>query len=127
MPLYEYECDACGHRFEIIQKFSDPPPDTCPKCGGPVHKMQSAPSFQFKGTGFYITDYPKKDSGGKGESESKDGKDGKDGKDKTEKTEKTGKSEKTDKAESSEKKDNPAASDASTASSTTTSPSPSKS
>ena len=62
MPLYEYECDACGHRFEIIhQKFSDPPADRCPSCGGTVHKLHSAPAIQFKGTGFYITDYVKKD------------------------------------------------------------------
>ena len=62
MPLYEYECDACGHRFEIIhQKFSDPPAASCPSCGGPVHKLQSAPAIQFKGTGFYITDYAKKE------------------------------------------------------------------
>ena len=61
MPLYEYECDACGHRFEKIQKFSDPLEDTCPKCGGPVHKLMSSPAIQFKGSGFYITDYAKKD------------------------------------------------------------------
>jgi len=60
MPLYEYLCDACGHRFEVIHKFSDPRRDTCPECGGVVHKMQSAPAFQLKGTGWYITDYPKK-------------------------------------------------------------------
>jgi len=59
MPIYEYECDKCGNRFEQIQKFSDPPIETCPKCGGPVHKMQSAPAFQFKGTGWYVTDYAK--------------------------------------------------------------------
>jgi putative FmdB family regulatory protein len=64
MPLYEYQCDACGHRFEVIQKFSDAPPDKCPSCGGTVSKMQSAPAFQFKGTGWYITDYAKKDTGG---------------------------------------------------------------
>jgi putative FmdB family regulatory protein len=63
MPLYEYECDACGHRFEKIQKFSDPLEDTCPKCGGHVHKLISSPAIQFKGTGFYITDYPKGDKG----------------------------------------------------------------
>jgi putative FmdB family regulatory protein len=58
MPLYEYECDACGHRFEIIQKFSDGPPDTCPQCGkGPLQRLQSSPAFQFKGTGWYVTDY----------------------------------------------------------------------
>ena len=61
MPLYEYECDACGHRFEKIQKFSDPLEDTCPKCGSPVRKLMSSPAIQFKGSGFYITDYAKKD------------------------------------------------------------------
>jgi putative FmdB family regulatory protein len=60
MPLYEYECEQCAHRFEVIQKFSDPPLERCPKCGGPVHKLQSAPAFQFKGSGWYITDYAKK-------------------------------------------------------------------
>ena len=62
MPLYEYECEACGHRFERIQKFSDTPLEQCPKCGGAVHKLQSAPAFQFKGSGWYITDYARKDS-----------------------------------------------------------------
>lgn len=61
MPLYEYECDACGHRFEVIQKFSDPPADRCPKCRRTVHKLFSSPAFQFKGSGFYVTDYPKAD------------------------------------------------------------------
>jgi len=62
MPLYEYECESCHHRFERIQKFSDPLADTCPKCSGKVHKLLSSPAFQFKGTGWYITDYPKKSS-----------------------------------------------------------------
>jgi putative FmdB family regulatory protein len=62
MPLYEYQCDACSHRFERIQKFSDPLVDTCPSCGGVVRKLLSSPAFQFKGTGWYITDYPKKKS-----------------------------------------------------------------
>jgi putative FmdB family regulatory protein len=57
MPLYEYECEACGHRFEVIQKFSDSPIGSCPKCGGPVHKLLSSPAIQFKGSGWYITDY----------------------------------------------------------------------
>jgi putative FmdB family regulatory protein len=61
MPLYEYQCDACGHKFEKIQKFSDPLETTCPKCGGAVHKLMSSPAIQFKGSGFYITDYAKKD------------------------------------------------------------------
>ena len=62
MPLYEYQCDECGHTFEKIQKFSDPLEDTCPKCGGPVRKLMSSPAIQFKGSGWYITDYAKKDS-----------------------------------------------------------------
>ena len=61
MPLYEYQCDACRHRFELIQKFSDPPAEKCPSCGGTVHKLQSAPAIQFKGAGFYITDYATKE------------------------------------------------------------------
>jgi len=61
MPLYEYECEACAHRFERIQKFSDPPVDTCPTCGkGPVRKLLSSPAIQFKGSGWYITDYARK-------------------------------------------------------------------
>ena len=66
MPLYEYECDSCGHRFEVIQKFSDAPIETCPKCGSTVHKMMSSPAIQFKGSGWYITDYAKKDSAAAG-------------------------------------------------------------
>ena len=62
MPLYEYQCDACGSRFEVIQKFSDPLVESCRHCGkGPVHKLFSSPAIQFKGTGFYITDYAQKD------------------------------------------------------------------
>ncbi len=62
MPLYEYECQTDGSRFEVIQKFSDPPVETCPNCGGPVRKLISSPAIQFKGTGWYITDYAKKSS-----------------------------------------------------------------
>jgi putative FmdB family regulatory protein len=63
MPLYEYECEACGKRFERIQKFSDPLIDVCPNCGkGPVRKLLSSPAIQFKGSGWYITDYAKKSS-----------------------------------------------------------------
>ena len=58
MPLYEYQCDACGHRFELIRRFSDVPVESCPHCqSGPVRRLQSAPAIQFKGSGFYITDY----------------------------------------------------------------------
>ena len=66
MPLYEYQCDGCGHRFEVIQKFSDPLVSICPKCAGVVHKLASSPAFQFKGSGWYITDYAKKESPGAG-------------------------------------------------------------
>ena len=72
MPLYEYECEN-GHRFEKIQKFSDPPVATCPTCGTPVHKLMSSPAIQFKGSGWYITDYAKKDSVGAKNVESGDG------------------------------------------------------
>ncbi len=57
MPLYEYECNACAHRFEVIQKYSDAHIDICPKCGGAVTKLFSSPAIQFKGSGFYLTDY----------------------------------------------------------------------
>jgi putative FmdB family regulatory protein len=61
VPLYEYQCDACGRRFEVIQKFSDPPVDACRECGkGPVHRLPSSPAIQFKGSGWYITDYSRK-------------------------------------------------------------------
>jgi putative FmdB family regulatory protein len=61
MPLYEYECDACGQRFEVIQKFSDAPAETCRVCGkGPVRRLFSSPAIQFKGTGWYVTDYSQK-------------------------------------------------------------------
>ena len=61
MPLYQYECSVCGHRFELIQRFADPPASACVACGkGPVHKLLSAPAVHFKGTGWYVTDYAKK-------------------------------------------------------------------
>jgi putative FmdB family regulatory protein len=62
MPLYEYECKKCGHRFEKIQKFSDKMVKKCPECGGLVEQMISAPAVQFKGSGWYVTDYAKKSS-----------------------------------------------------------------
>lgn len=63
MPLYEYECQACQHRFEQIQKFSDPLVRKCPKCGRKkVEKLLSSPAVQFKGSGWYITDYQRKGS-----------------------------------------------------------------
>ncbi len=63
MPLYEYECPKDG-RFEVIRKFSDPPLKKCPTCGRAIQKLASAPAIQFKGAGWYVTDYAKKSSGG---------------------------------------------------------------
>jgi putative FmdB family regulatory protein len=62
MPLYEYQCKKCHYRFEKIQKFSDKPIKKCPDCGGPVEQTISAPAVQFKGSGWYVTDYAKKGS-----------------------------------------------------------------
>ena len=84
MPLYEYECEACKQRFEVIQKFSDPPPETCARCGkGPVQRQLSTPAIQFKGSGWYITDYAggrssaaSSTSAGEGESKTEAKKDG---------------------------------------------------
>lgn len=65
MPLYEYQCQACGARFERIRRFSDPPLTTCPNCGAEqVEKLVSSPAFQFKGSGWYITDYARKSGEG---------------------------------------------------------------
>jgi putative FmdB family regulatory protein len=60
MPIYEYKCKKCHHRFERIQKFSDPHVKKCPDCGGSVEQVISAPAVQFKGSGWYVTDYAKK-------------------------------------------------------------------
>jgi putative FmdB family regulatory protein len=70
VPLYEYECKKCGHRFEKIMKFSDEPIKVCPKCGGEVEQMVSAPAVQFKGSGWYVTDYAKKSGSGAAKSSS---------------------------------------------------------
>jgi putative FmdB family regulatory protein len=75
MPLYEYECKKCHHRFERIMKYSDRPVKKCPDCGGPVEQTITAPAVQFKGSGWYVTDYAKKSSGtasSNGDSKSKD-------------------------------------------------------
>jgi putative FmdB family regulatory protein len=108
MPLYEYECDACGHRFEKIQKYSDPLEDTCPKCGGVVHKMMSSPAIQFKGSGFYITDYAKKDHQDAAKADSAQGAKAEKAEpseksERSEQAEKSGKSERSEKAEKAEK------------------------
>lgn len=65
LPLYEYRCTACGHRYEKIQKVSEASDTVCPACGGPVERPLAAPALQFKGAGWYINDYaPKSASGG---------------------------------------------------------------
>ena len=81
MPLYEYQCDACGHRFEQIRKFSDPPLTVCPKCDGAIRKLVSSPAIQFKGTGWYVTDY-----GNKGRSDTEASEAGKSSDEKSSKT-----------------------------------------
>lgn len=77
MPLYEYECGGCGKRFELIQKFSDPVEATCVGCGGIAHRLLSAPAIQFKGAGWYVTDYARKSAPAE-KSESSDSAGGKD-------------------------------------------------
>ena len=67
MPLYEYECFLCGHRFERIQRVSDETVSDCPECGGSVRRLLSAPALQFKGSGWYVTDYGKGTGGTAGE------------------------------------------------------------
>ena len=107
MPLYEYQCHACGRRFELIRKFSDPPLEECPSCGGAVQKLVSSPAFQFKGTGFYITDYGKKEQPSSSQSDEAKA-DAAASKDKAEKTgdkggDKSGKGDKPDNSEKSTK------------------------
>lgn len=120
MPLYEYRCLKCGHRFELIRKFSDPPLKKCIKCSGKVEKLMSAPAIAFKGAGWYVTEHGNKKgtadrdkSGGaeSGKSESKPGADSKPGSESkqessapgtkdvpsSEKAEKAGKADKSDK------------------------------
>lgn len=119
MPLYEYECEACHHRFERIQKsYSDAPIGTCPKCGkGPVRKLISSPAIQFKGSGWYITDYAKKsgtDAGQTGGAASSTT-------EKTEKSEKSDKSDKSGKTDKTDKTESSSKAESSTAASSDTS------
>ena len=108
MPLYEYQCKKCKHLFEQIQKFSDKPVKKCPKCGGPLEKLISTSSVQFKGSGWYVSDYGRKGSAGQsssssesdgGSKESKESKDSKDSKE-TKETKETKDSKKDDKPKS---------------------------
>jgi len=82
LPIYEYKCEGCGEVFEVIQKFADEPLAVHEKCGGHVNRLMSAPSFQFKGSGWYVTDYAKGNVSGppkheSGKSESAKGESGK--------------------------------------------------
>ena len=114
MPLYEYECESCNNRFEKIRKYSDPPLDTCPKCGkGPVRKLFSSPAIQFKGTGWYVTDYAKKSSTDAGQT-------GGGTNDSSKKSDKNESSSKSDKNESSSKSDSPTSSTSDTSSTKST-------
>jgi putative FmdB family regulatory protein len=103
MPLYEYQCKKCHHRFERIQKFSDPHVKKCPDCGGPVEQVLSAPAVQFKGSGWYVTDYAKKSSGSTASSSS-NGESGSGGDSAGKKDEKKETKTETSKAEGSSKK-----------------------
>ena len=71
MPLYEFRCESCGHEMETIVAFSDPLPTTCETCGGALKKLLAAPAVQFKGSGFYLTDYGKSGSAGSAASKEK--------------------------------------------------------
>jgi putative FmdB family regulatory protein len=72
MPLYEYKCDSCGEAFEVMQKFADEPLKVHENCGGAVRRLLSSPMLQFKGSGWYVTDYAKGGNGSrKGDKESK--------------------------------------------------------
>lgn len=99
MPNYEYECKKCHHRFERLQKFSDPLVKKCPKCGGPVEQLISAPAVQFKGSGWYVTDYAR--SGSKPASGSSDSDTG--SKDSTKEEKKETKTEKPEKKKTDKK------------------------
>jgi putative FmdB family regulatory protein len=111
MPNYEYLCKDCGHRFEQIRKFSDKPLRKCPECGGVIEQVISAPAVQFKGSGWYVTDYAKKGAGSAGSSSSSsssesDGgtKDAKDSKD-TKEAKDTKKDDKSNTSHKKQKKD----------------------
>lgn len=77
MPLYEFRCESCGHEVETIMAFSDPLPTVCEACGGALKKLLSAPAVQFKGSGFYLTDYGRSGSDAKGKESAARGDDAK--------------------------------------------------
>ena len=105
MPLYEYECLECSHRFEMLQKVADSPLKVCVKCEGKVERLLSSPAIQFKGTGWYVTDYARK-----GEAPSTQGSE----KTSEKSSESSGSTPKTAKSEKSRSESGPAASASST-------------
>ena len=111
MPLYEYLCEACGQRTETLQRLADPPLTVCAQCGGTLKKQFSAPSFQFKGSGWYVTDYARSGSGSAGGSETSATADAAAESKESSKSDKGEKSDKGDKSEKAEKGDRPAKSE----------------
>ena len=106
MPIYEYECEKCGHQTEMIQKFSDPPIAECDACHGKMKKLISNSSFHLKGTGWYVTDYASKSNSSRSTSRSNESGDGpKDGGEKTPKIEAKAGTESTAKSEPPKGKD----------------------
>ncbi len=105
MPIYEYKCEGCGEVFEVIQKFADEPVTVHEKCGGHVHRLMSAPSFQFKGSGWYVTDYAKGGNSSPNKGEPGKGESGKTESGKSESSKSEGKSDSSDKSDSSSKTD----------------------
>lgn len=101
MPLYEYRCRKCGEISEVIQKFSDEPLTTCKSCGGELERLLSAPAIQFRGEGWYVTDYARKGKGGARKEDSKDSESKGDGSAKSEKSDPSSSSD--DKASKKEK------------------------
>jgi putative FmdB family regulatory protein len=97
MPLYEYQCKKCGHLFEKIQKFSDKLIKKCPECGGRVEQTISAPAVQFKGSGWYVTDYAKKSQSSASSDSGKDSKETKKDEKKSESSSKESPAKKADK------------------------------
>jgi putative FmdB family regulatory protein len=105
LPIYEYKCEGCGEVFEVIQKFADEPVTVHEKCGGHVHRLMSAPSFQFKGSGWYATDYAKGGNSSPNKGEPGKGESGKTESGKSESSKSEGKSNSSEKSESSSKGD----------------------
>jgi len=100
MPLYEYECFLCGNRFERLQRFSADPVDECPECGGAVRRLLGVPALQFKGSGFYITDYGKGNGNGANRDKAEKQEKKEKAESKSESTTPTPKKEKSDKSSS---------------------------